>query len=121
MELHVRLEKIIYLVHIQKMKILIAKVLLVLMALSGVVMPIHAYAHELSDAQESHSIEIDIQHDSKADSISCDHCCHFSSHSLGLMQKNTSIANHQVKDALNFQKQNYASYKPPPPYQPPIA
>lgn len=103
------------------MRIRIAKVLLVLMTLSGIVMPIHAYAHELADTQESHSIEIDAQHDTDSDSISCDHCCHFSSHSLGMMQKNTSFANQQSKDALNFQKHDYASYNQPPPYHPPIA
>ncbi|GEM_PF-1739876 len=100
----------------------LAKLLLLILALSGIIMPIHAYAHELADTQESHSsIEMDIQHDTDGDSISCDHCCHFSSHSLGMIQKNTSIANQQIKDALIFQRQNYASYNQPPPYQPPIA
>jgi len=82
-------------------------------------MPIHAYAHELAGTQDSQSIEMDAQHNTD-DSITCDHCCHFSSHSLGLVQKNLSTTNHQVKDVLNFQNQNYASYNAPPPYQPPI-
>jgi hypothetical protein len=103
------------------MRNLIAKVLLVLMTLSGVVMPIHTYAHELTNTQDSYSIEMDVQYDSGADATFCDHCCHFSSHSLGLMQKKSSIANHQVKDALNFQKQNYAFYHQAPPHNPPIS
>jgi len=104
------------------MRIRLAKILLVVMTLSGIVMPIHSYAHELADTQESHSsIETNTQHNTDGDSISCDHCCHFSSHSLGLVQKNSSTTNHQVKDVLNFQNQNYASYKQPPPYQPPIS
>ncbi len=64
------------------MRIQIAKILLVLMTLSGIIMPIHAYAHGLADTQESHSMEINTQHDADSDSISCDHCCHLSSHSL---------------------------------------
>ena len=103
------------------MRIHLAKMLLLIMTLSGIIMPIHAYAHELADTQDTHSIKMDVQHDTDGDSITCDHCCHFSSHSLGLMEKNSSIANYQVKDALIFQKQSYASYKQPPPYQPPIA
>ena len=103
------------------MRTQIAKFLLVVMTLSGVVMPIHAYAHELAETQDSHSTEMDAQHDTDGDSISCDHCCHFSSHSMGLMQKTSGIINQQGKDALNFQKHNYVSYKQPPPYQPPIA
>jgi hypothetical protein len=103
------------------MSINLAKLLLLIMTLSGIVMPIHAYAHELTDTQESHSIEMDAQHDTDGESISCDHCCHFSSHSLGLMQKNTSFANQQVKDALYFHRHNYSSFNQPPPYHPPIA
>jgi hypothetical protein len=103
------------------MHIHLAKLLLLIITLSSIIMPIHAYAHELADTQDSHSIEMDAQQDTDGDSISCDHCCHFSSHSLGVMQKSSNIANQQIKGALTFQGQNYASYKQPPPYQPPIA
>ncbi len=103
------------------MRTQIAKILLVLMTLSGIIIPIHAYAHELAESQDSHSIEMDSQHDTERDSISCDHCCHFSSHSLGLMQKNKSIANQQTKGLSNFHRLYYASINQPPPYHPPIA
>ncbi len=103
------------------MRTQIAKILLVLMTLSGIIMPIHAYAHELADSQESHSMEMNTQHDTDSDSISCDHCCHFSSHSLGLVQKISFVANQRINEVLNFQKQDYLSINGPPPYQPPIA
>ena len=98
-----------------------AKILLVLMTLSGIIMPIHAYAHELSESTESHAHEMDVQHESDSDSVSCDHCCHFSSHSLGLVQKISFAANHRINEVLKFQEQVYLSIKGPPPYQPPIA
>lgn len=97
------------------------KILLVLMILSGIIMPVHAYAHELAETAEGHSLEMDVQHQSESDVDSCDHCCHFSSHSLGLVQKISFAANHRVNEALKFQEQDYLSIKGPPPYQPPIA
>lgn len=84
-------------------------------------MPVHAYAHELADSQESQSIEMNTQHDADSDSISCDHCCHFSSHSLGLVQKIAFTVNQRINEVLNFQAQDYLSINGPPPYQPPIA
>ena len=99
----------------------LAKLLLLVMTITGIVMPIHVYAHELADTQENHSMKMDAQHDTDGDSISCDHCYHFSSHSLGLMQEKSPITNKLVRSALNFKRQNYASYNQPPPYHPPIA
>ncbi len=103
------------------MRTQIAKILLVLMTLSGLIMPIHAYAHGLADTQESHSMEMNTPHDADSDSISCDHCCHFSSHSLGLVQNISFAANQRINVVLNFQTQDYLSINGPPPYQPPIA
>jgi len=118
--LYDKVENIKYLVHIPTMRTQLAKILLVVMTLSGIVIPIYAYAHELVNCPDDRLIIVDNDYDSDSNIIICDHCCHFSSHSLGLTQKNTSIAHYQVKDTLSFQKQNYASYKQPPPYQPPI-
>jgi hypothetical protein len=98
-----------------------AKILLVLMTLSGIIMPIHAYAHELTEVAEGHSLDMNAQHNSDTDSDSCDHCCHFSSHSLGLVQKISFATNQRINEILNFQTQDYLSVKGPPPYQPPIA
>jgi len=83
-------------------------------------MPIHAYAHELAETAEGHALEMDVQHESGSYSVSCDHCCHFSSHSLGLVQKLFFAANHRFNEVLNFQEQDYLSVNEPPPYQPPI-
>jgi hypothetical protein len=102
------------------MKILIAKVLLVLMTLSGVVMPIYAYAHELVNCPDDQLTNVDNDYGSDSNKIICDHCCHFSSHSLGLMWVSSSIVDLEIKYIVIFQNQNYASYKQPPPYQPPI-
>jgi len=103
------------------MQIRMAKILLVLMTLSGIIMPIHAYAHELAETAEGHSLEMDVQHESKSDVDSCDHCCHFSCHCLGLVQKISFAANHRINEVLKFKEQDYLSIKGPPPYQPPIA
>jgi len=119
--LYNKVENIKYLVHIPTMGLNLVKFLLLVMTITGIVMPIHAYAHEMTETQDSHFIKMDSSHDTDGVSKSCDHCCHFSSHSLGLMQRNSSIANQQVKGNLNYQGQNYASYNQPPPYHPPIA
>ena len=103
------------------MRIRTAKILLVLMTLSGIIMPIHTYAHELVETTEGHAFELDAHHDSDIDSVSCDHCCHFSSHSLGLVQAISFAANERINEVLIFQIQDYLSIKGPPPYQPPIA
>ena len=103
------------------MQIQLAKILSVLMTLSGIIMPINAYAHELANTQESHSIEMNSEHDTDSDSVSCDHCCHFSSHSLGLVQKISFATNQRINEVLSFQRQDYLSINGPPPYQPPIA
>lgn len=102
------------------MKIQMAKILLVLMTLSGIIMPIHAYAHELSESTESHAHEMDVQHESDSDSLSCDHCCHFCSHSMGLVQSISFTSNHRINEVLKFQEQYYLSIDEPLPYQPPI-
>ncbi len=101
------------------MRIRIAKILLVLMTLSGIIIPIYAYAHELANCPDDRLI--DVNNDFNSNEIVCDHCCHFSSHSLGLMLTNKRIADLVIKGTSPFQRQNYASYKQPPPYQPPIA
>lgn len=103
------------------MRTRMAKILLVVMTLSGLVMPIHAYAHELAETQENHALEMDTQHSSDSDSVSCDHCCHFSSHSMGMVQINSYVPNHRINEILNFKEQDYLSINGPPPYQPPIA
>ena len=84
-------------------------------------MPIYAYAHELAETTEGHAFERDVQHESDSDSVSCDHYCHFSLHTLGMVQVISIAANDRTKEVLNFQEQDYISIKGPPPYQPPIA
>ncbi len=95
--------------------------LLVIMLLSGVVLPIHAYAHELTESQNSHMVELDTHHESEKESLACDHCCHFSSHSLGLIQTFSASTNQQTKSISVRQKTIYTSHKQAPPYHPPIA
>jgi hypothetical protein len=102
------------------MRIRMVKILLVLMTLSGIIMPIHAYAHELTEATESHAFELDTQHDSDTGAISCDHCCHFSSHSLGILQNISIPTNERINEILNFQDQNYLSFQGLPIFKPPI-
>ena len=84
--LYDKVESILYLVHIPTMRTNLAKFLLVVITITGVTMPIHAYAHEMTETQDSHTLEIDSSHGTDGVSTSCDHCCHFSSHSLGLMR-----------------------------------
>jgi len=98
-----------------------AKILLVLMTLSGIIMPIHAYAHELVNCPDDQLVDVNNDYNTDINEVVCDHCCHFSSHSLGLVQKISFAANHRINEVLKFQEQDYLSIKGPPPYQPPIA
>ncbi len=103
------------------MRIRLAKILLAIMVISGIVLPIHAYAHEIAETQNNHSFEKDaIDTEYESDSNACDHCCHLSSHSVGLLQKNPSITSKQIKGTFSFRMKIYSSYKYPPPYHPPI-
>ncbi len=117
----IKVENIIYLVHIPAMRFNLAKFLFLVMTISGIIMPLHAYAHEMTETQGSYIIEMDSSHDTDGMSKSCDHCCHFSSHSMGLMRSCSKIAELPNIFISTIKKQNYASYKQPPPYQPPIS
>jgi hypothetical protein len=118
--LYDEVEKTKYLVHIPTMRLNLAKFLLLVMTITGIIMPIYAYAHEMTETQNSQTIETDSSHDTDGVSKSCDHCCHFSSHSLGLMRVSSKIVELSNTYIPTVLKQNYASYKQPPPYQPPI-
>jgi len=90
------------------------------MTISGIIMPIHAYAHEMTETQDSHTIEMDSNHDTDSMSKSCDHCCHFSSHSMGLMRNCSKIDGLPNIHISTIKKQIYSSFNHPPPYHPPI-
>ncbi len=103
------------------MRIYLAKFLLLAMTITGIVMPIHAYAHEMTEIQDGYTIEMDSGHDTDSISKSCDHCCHFSSHSLGLMRSCSKIVALPNIYTSTIQKQIYSSFNQYPPYRPPIA
>jgi len=103
------------------MRLNLAKFLFLAMTISGIIMPMHAYAHEMTESQDSHTIEIDSSHDTDGVSKSCDHCCHFLSHSLGLMYVCSNIGELPNINISTIKKQNYSSFKQAPPYHPPIA
>ncbi len=87
-------------------------------------MPIHAYAHESAESQERHPVELsnlDEQHDKAGDSVSCDHCCHFSAHAIGLLRTSSRVIALQPTHVSESLTLNYASYHQAPPYHPPIA
>ena len=109
------------LIHIQTMQTYLVKFLLVIMTVAGIVMPVYAYAHEMSETHESHSTEFNMQHDTDNESTFCDHCCHFSSHTQGIIRIPTKIDELQKNHITNFQNKNYSSIEFPPPYHPPIA
>ena len=102
------------------MRLNLAKFLLLVITITGIVMPIHAYAHEMTEIEDNHSLKMDTSHDTDGVSKSCDHCCHFSSHSLGLMRVCSKIAELPNIYIPTIQKQNYSSFNQPPPYHPPI-
>lgn len=106
--------------HFQVMRIRIAKTMLIIMALSGLMTP-HAYAHDLAEITESHVLAFDAQHNSDTDSVSCDHCCHFFSHSVGMIPAISFSMSNQIKEIPVFQEQDFPSIIGPPPKQPPIA
>lgn len=99
----------------------LAKFLLVVITITGITMPIHAYAHEITEAQDSHTLEIDSSHGTDGVSTSCDHCCHSSSHSLGLMRVCLKVGELPYICTSTIHKQNYSSFNQAPPYRPPIA
>jgi hypothetical protein len=103
------------------MRTILSKFLLLLMTITGIFMPIHAYAHEISATQDSHYTTMDTSHDTDGASKSCDHCCHFSSHSLGLMRVCSKIDELPNIFISTIQNQIYSSLNQPPPYHPPIA
>lgn len=102
------------------MRTRLAKILLVLMTLSGIIMPMHAYAHDLVDSHDMHSTAFDTQHHDDSEKISNDHCSHFSSHSLGILRTNSNFSIKEIKSSLSFMAKIYMSYRQAPPYHPPI-
>jgi hypothetical protein len=99
----------------------LAKILFLIMTLSGIIMPIHAYAHDILDStHEMHEMESGTQQHDEGEAISCDHCCHFSCHSLGIMRTNSNLTITDTKSGSIFLSTNYTSYNQAPPYHPPI-
>lgn len=102
------------------MRQLIANLLLVIMCLTGILMPVHAYAHNLSDSEIQ--LMYEHEHDEQdTNSHACDHCCHSTSHCLGLIRFVTAldaISANRRSEPLQFQ---YSSLNHTPPYPPPIA
>ncbi len=97
----------------------LAKFLLLVMTLSGIVMPIYAYAHGMPEIQDSLSIDADTQHGTDSESISCDHCCHFSAHFLGFTTE-TALRTEQIShsDFISYSSR-FLSYILGPPGKPP--
>lgn len=115
------------------MRLHTAKFLLLLVTISGIIMPIHDYAHASAESQESypherHFQESDLmeitelggQHDPSCNSATCDHC-HFSSHAVGLMRDSSRTIVPQKMHIVILLSQHYSSYHQAPPYHPPIA
>ena len=103
------------------MQIKLAKLLFLVMIVTGIIMPIHAYSHEMSETRESHSVELESQHNQDNESVFCDHCCHFSSHTQGMIRIYTKSGISQKNYVINFQNKRYTSVESTPPYHPPIA
>jgi histidinol phosphatase-like PHP family hydrolase len=84
-------------------------------------MSVHAYVHSL-DFTTSEQQQLTGNMDSQSDiqTASCDHCCHFSSHTVGLH------ASHNIDEFVNRNRilviyhPTYRSLTAAPPYHPPI-
>lgn len=97
------------------------KVLLLVLSLSAVIMPVHAYAHVLfEDTHAETGVMPDYHHDQEQ-SVSCDHCCHYSSHALALLLVCQPVAAIDVALSLSLSDSTYHSRHREPPYHPPIA
>ncbi|GJM04692.1 MAG: hypothetical protein DHS20C09_06830 [marine bacterium B5-7] len=104
------------------MQFRLAKILLLILTLSCVIMPIQSYAHGMPvSTHDMHEMGTDNQQDNEGEATSCDHCCHFSCHSLGILRTKSNFVVKEYKSASIFLSTNYTSYNQAPPYHPPIA
>ncbi len=84
-------------------------------------MPVHAYMHEL-DCFSAEELQWTDDADSQSDKqiANCDHCCHFSSHSVGMFNANDG-AEQLMKASVSIGLSiHYHFSKAAPPYHPPI-
>jgi len=107
--------------HTPTMKSFFIKYLLFSLLVFGTVMPVHAYVHSLhlttSDQQQ---LSGDTDNQGDVQTAGCDHCCHFSSHTVGLHRSNHSDRFFDKGGILVATLFTYHSLKAGPPYHPPI-
>jgi hypothetical protein len=103
------------------MKSLIIKYMLLCIFLSGTVMPVHAYMHEL-DCSPAEELQLTAGADSQSDTqtANCDHCCHFSSHSVGMYKSNDGVEQLMKASVSIGYSIHYHFSRAAPPYHPPI-
>jgi uncharacterized protein len=103
------------------MKLLFIKYLLFSVLMSATIMSVHAYAHSLDCASsEEQQLSGDMDNQNDLQKASCDHCCHFSSHSVGLHKSDNADPFIARNGILNTDYRTYRSLKAGPPYHPPI-
>ena len=99
------------------MHLSMAKMLCLIVFISSIVLEVHAYTHGCDDNADAYIFISDTQHDNN--STSCDHCCHGSSHSLGILHDVSLYFFFKDTYVLNTNSYNYTSRTPAPPYRPP--
>ena len=103
------------------MKYFLFKYLLFAVLMSGTVLPVHAYAHSFdSTTSEQQQLTEDTDNQDDVQATNCDHCCHFSSHSVGLHMSNHVGQFANKGSILVTSHITYRSLKAEPPYYPPI-
>lgn len=103
------------------MKMFFIKYLLFSVLMSGTIMSVHAYVHVLDcTTSEQQQFRGDMDNKSDLQKASCDHCCHFSSHSVGIIKSNSVDGLDNKSNMLTISSLTYRSLKEGPPYHPPI-
>lgn len=102
------------------MKALLFKFIILPLFLMGTVSPVLAYVHSFDTTISEHhqSMHSDSQNDVPV--FDCDHCCHFSSHSVGVLGHNQMPAHViKIKNTTEYYR-IYHSLAVIPPSRPPI-
>ena len=103
------------------MKHYVIKYLLFSMLMTGTIMSVHAYTHSLDCATtEEQQLAEEVENQNELQPVNCDHCCHASAHSLGILKINPSIQ-FTIKTIGPLSTHlTYRSLIIGPPYHPPI-
>ena len=95
------------------------KCLVILMFLWSAASPALSYVHSIDSSEAGHHQQADEQQEDTG-SIACDHCCHFSAHSVGVLCQTIPERVDIHDPALSPYSITYHFLRASPPFRPPI-